>query len=103
VKALENEASNDQRFIVTTDKKHFFIEIATLLKQNGYPKASTKKAPGFLLKIVGLFDREVKDMLPFVDVKVSADTEPAKTTLNWEPLPFEQMVLDTAESITAGN
>lgn len=99
VAAMENEKSNGKRFIVTTEKIYSFVGVASILKENGFKKASPRKAPSFLVRILSLFDREMKGMLPFVDSKVSADISDTKKTFNWEPLPFEQSVIDTANSI----
>jgi dihydroflavonol-4-reductase len=99
VAALENEESNGKRFIVTSEKPYSFLSIAQILKDNGYDKASPKKAPSFLVKIMSLFNSEMKGMLPFVDAKVSADISETKKTFSWKPIPFKKTVLDTAESI----
>lgn len=43
--------------------------VANILNKAGYSKVSAHKAPSFLLKIIGLFDREVKGMLPMLGKK----------------------------------
>lgn len=99
VAALENQASDGKRFIVTSEQIHSFVGVAAILKENGYEKASPRKAPSFMVKFMSLFNREMKGMLPFVDAEISADIFPTKQVFNWKPLPFEQTVLDTAKSI----
>ena len=99
VKALENAKSNGERFIVTSENMQSMVRVAAILKENGYPKASPRKAPSFVIKFMSLFDREMKGMLPFVDVEINADISPTKLVFNWKPLPFEKTVLDTAKSI----
>ena len=76
-----------------------FVGVAAILKENGFEKASPKKAPSFMLKIMSLFNREMKGMLPFVDAEISADISPTKQVFDWKPLPFEKTVLDTAKSV----
>jgi dihydroflavonol-4-reductase len=99
VKALENAKSNGERFIVTSENMQSMVRVAAILKENGYSKASPRKAPSFVVKFMSLFDREMKGMLPFVDVEINADISPTKLVFNWKPLPFEKTVLDTAKSI----
>jgi dihydroflavonol-4-reductase len=99
VRSIENEESNGKRFIVTSEKMHSFIGIASILKGNGFEKASPKKAPSFMVKFMSLFNREMKGMLPFVDTEVSADISHTKQVFNWKPIPFEKTILDTAKSI----
>ena len=99
VAAMENDESNGERFIVTSEKPYSFVGVASILKENGFKKASPKKAPSFMVKFMSLFNREMKGMLPFVDAEISADISPTKQVFNWKPLPFEKTVLDTAKSI----
>lgn len=99
VAALENVKSNGKRFIVTSEKPYSFVGIASILNENGFKKASPRKAPSFIVKFMSLFNSEMKGMLPFVDAEVSADISQTKQVFNWEPLPFEKTVLDTAKSI----
>ena len=49
------------------------MEIAKLLKENGYKKVSTMKGPTFMIKFMSLFDREVKGMVPIVGKSINAD------------------------------
>lgn len=99
VAAMENDESNGERFIVASEKPYSFVGVASILKENGFKKASPKKAPSFMVKFMSLFNREMKGMLPFVDAEISADISPTKQVFNWKPLPFEKTVLDTAKSI----
>ena len=99
VQALENESANGKRFIVTTERPYSFQELAQILKSNGYSKVSTRLAPTFLLKIMANFNAEMKGMLPFVGITVDADISDTKRTFNWQPIPFEKTVLDTAKSV----
>ena len=99
VSAMENMKSNGKRFIVTSEKTYSFVGIASILKENGFKKASPRKAPSFIVKFMSLFNREMKGMLPFVDAEVSADISQTKQVFDWKPLPFKKTVLDTAKSI----
>jgi len=99
VQALENDAAKGKRFIVSTEKSHFFQEIAQVLKSNGYPKVSTKLAPNFLLKFIANFNSDLKGMLPFIGNTLNADITETMKTFNWTPIAFEKTVLDTAKSI----
>ena len=48
---------------------------------------------------MSLFNREMKGMLPFVDVEVSADISKTKQVFSWKPIPFEKTILETAKSV----
>ena len=99
VLAMSEKKVNGKRLIPTTSRAYSFMEIAKILKENGYSKVSTKKGPIFMIKLMSLFDKEVKGMLPIVGKSVSADNTETKEIFNWEPIPFEKTILDCARSI----
>ncbi|MEK9657268.1 MAG: NAD-dependent epimerase/dehydratase family protein [bacterium] len=100
VEAINNSQSDGKRLIVTTDEAHSFLDIGKLLSTHGFLKKAPTQAPIFLLKLLGLFNREIKGMMPFIGSRITADNSITKHIFNWEPIPFEKMVLDTAESLT---
>ena len=99
VMALENKQVNAKRIIVATEKAHSYQEITELLKANGYEKVSAKVAPNFMVKLLANFNSEMKGLLPYVGKKYKADVIETKNIFNWEPIPFEKMILDTAASV----
>ena len=99
VKALENDKANGKRFIVTTEKAYSFVEMAQILKSNGYDKVSTTVAPTFLLKFMANFSDDLKGMRPFIGYTFNADVSETMKTFDWEPIPLKKTVLDTAESV----
>lgn len=99
VLALENDAARNQRFIVATEKAHSYPEITKLLKSNGYEKVGTGVAPNFMVKFLSLFSNEMKGMLPYVGKKYEGDVGQTKAIFDWKPIPFEKVILDTAESV----
>ncbi|MCG8476776.1 MAG: aldehyde reductase [Cytophagales bacterium] len=101
VMALESEQANGQRVIVSTEKAHSFLEITRLLKSNGFEKVGTKVAPNFMVKLLAHFNSEMKGMLPYVGKKYEGDITRTKKIFNWNPIPFEKMVLDTAQSVNS--
>jgi dihydroflavonol-4-reductase len=100
VAALENDNASGKRFIVTTEKAHGFIELAQILKSNGYDKVSIRLAPNFLLKLMANFSADLKGMRPFIGNTFNGDVSETMKTFKWKPIPLEKTVLDTAESIT---
>lgn len=99
VQAINNTESNGRRLIVTSNKAYSFLEIGKLLARHGFLKKEPSQAPVFLLKILGLFNSEIKGMMPFIGANVTGDNTLTKKIFHWEPIPFEKMVLDTAETL----
>ncbi|MEL6867153.1 MAG: NAD-dependent epimerase/dehydratase family protein [Bacteroidota bacterium] len=101
IAALENKQAANERFIVATEKAYAYTAITQLLKSNGYPEVGTGVVPNFMVKILALFSNEMKGILPYLGKKYVGDISKTKDVFNWEPIPFDQMVLDTATSIKA--
>jgi dihydroflavonol-4-reductase len=99
VQALENEQAANQRFIVATEAAYSFPEITKLLKSKGYEKVGTGVAPNFMVKLLATFNSEMKGMMPYLGKKYEGDVKKTMSQFNWEPVPFETMILDTAESV----
>lgn len=99
VRALSKEGISGKRFIAANGQPTHFKEITTILKDNGYDKVSTKKAPTLLLKIIGLFDPEVKAIVSHVGKHVTADNSQTKTVFNWNPMPIDQAAIEMARSV----
>ena len=75
------------------------LGIASILKENGYNKVSTKKAPLFLLRFISLFDPKIKALLTNVGKHLTADNSDTKATFGWESMPFKKSALDMAKSV----
>lgn len=99
VQALTKNGVLGKRFIAARHKSTHYMEIATILKSHGYTKVSTKKAPLFLLKIMGLFDKEVKALLTTIGKQVTADNSETLEIFDWEPMTLEKSLLDMAKSV----
>lgn len=99
VLAMENEDAEGKRFITTTEKPYSFQDLAKIMKANGYEKVSTAQAPAFLLKLVSLFNRDLKGMRAFIGNTIDADISLTKETLGWEPIDIEKTIADTAKSV----
>ena len=99
VAALENDNASGKRFIVTTEKAHGFIELAQILKSNGYDKVSIRLAPNFLLKLMANFSADLKGMRPFIGNTFNGDVSETMKTFKWKSISLKKTVSDTAESI----
>jgi dihydroflavonol-4-reductase len=101
VAALTAEGAAGKRFIAAGAEPVSMSTLAAVLRGAGYRKAPSRKAPTALLKVMGLFDREVKGMLPMVGVKASFDNSATVDILGWQPTPIETSVRDMAAAIAA--
>ncbi|NDE47208.1 MAG: NAD-dependent epimerase/dehydratase family protein, partial [Betaproteobacteria bacterium] len=57
-------------------------------------------APTFLLKFMGLFDAEVRGMLPFIGKAAAYDNQATFDVLQWQPTPMETSFRDMAAALS---
>jgi hypothetical protein len=53
-----------------------------------------------MIKMMGLFDREAKGMVPELGRMISYDISDTVDSLNWELTPIDKSVLEMAASIS---
>jgi len=100
VAALEATGASGKRFIAASAVPVAFMYLAEVLKDAGYSKVKTRKAPNIALKIMGLFDSEAKAMVPNLGVKISFDNRETFELLDWKPTPLEITFTDMAASLS---
>ena len=100
VAAMTADGAVGKRFIASSDEPLHFKEVTGILKNAGYKKASTRQAPKLLLKIMSLFDDQVKGLLPMVGERQTVANQETYEVLGWEPTPMKQSLIETAESIS---
>ena len=100
VDAMTAEGAAGRRFIAATAEPIDMATVAGVLREAGYTKVPSRKAPNILLKIMGVFDREVKGMLPFIGKAASYDNSATFEVLHWKPTPMEVSFRDMAAAIS---
>ena len=101
VKAMTAEGAAGKRFIAASAEPVEMAAVAGVLKKAGYSKVPSRRAPTFLLRVMGLFDREVKGMLPFIGKVASYDNSATFQVLQWKPTPMETSFREMAAAISA--
>ena len=99
LKAMTTPDADGKRFIAAHSKPTWMYEVAEVLSAAGYEKIKLKKAPSFMLKLIGLFDNKTKSLVPMLDKYVPCDNSQTIKVLNWEPMPWEQAFIEHAKSI----
>jgi dihydroflavonol-4-reductase len=99
--AMTHEKAAGERFIAISPPSMTIQEMALVLKER-LPevarKAPTRVLPNLLLRIVGLFDKEVAFIIGEL-VKKDATNEKAKRILGWNPRSPEDALVASAESL----
>jgi len=103
LKAMTTPEADGKRFIAAHSEPTWMYQVAEVLSAAGYEKIKLKKAPSFMLKLIGLFDNKTKSLVPMLDKYVPCDNSQTVKILNWEPMPWEQAFIEHAKSIEAIN
>ena len=100
VAAMTASGAAGKRFIACTAEPVEMATVAKVLREAGYNKAPTIKAPTFLLKVMSHFDREARGMLPFIGKKASYDNSATFKVLKWKPTPMANSFKEMAATIS---
>ena len=106
VRAMTANGAAGKRFIAACASPVDMATLASVLREAGYTKVPSLRAPSFLLKIIGLFDPQIRGMLPFIGRAASFDNAETHRVLTWEETPIEKSLREMADAIsnqTAGN
>jgi dihydroflavonol-4-reductase len=101
VLAMTDPAAGGQRFIAT-DRFLWMSDVAEILKErlgSRAKKVPSRQAPNFLIKVIGIFDPGARSIVGDLGKRSVYSSEKARTTLGWEPMPVEDSIVDTAESL----
>jgi dihydroflavonol-4-reductase len=100
VNALKAEGAAGRRFIAASAEPVEMVTIMQILKEAGYEKVPSLKAPSFMLKFMSIFDREAKGMVPFLGKKASFDNQATFDLLDWKPIPIEISIKEMAKALS---
>ncbi len=98
--ALTSPAAAGHRFIAATAEPVSMMHFATVLRDAGYAKVPSRKAPNAALRVMSMFDRQTRGMVPFLGQKASFDNQATFAILDWKPTPIETSIVEMAASIT---
>jgi len=103
IRAMTSDQAGGQRFIAAGEWA-WMGEMARMLRANlgaEAAKVPTRKAPDFLLRLVGLIDRDVGSVAGSLGRKRDFTSAKAQAVLGWRPRPTQATVLDCARSLVA--
>jgi dihydroflavonol-4-reductase len=103
LKAMTAPAARGERFLATGGDFVSVRKIAEMLKEglgSAARKVPTRQLPDWLMRVVGMFDAEVRGILPELGKRKSASNEKARRLLGWAPRTPDEAVLATARSLS---
>jgi nucleoside-diphosphate-sugar epimerase len=103
LKAMTHPAARGERFLAIGGDFVSVRQIAQMLKDGvgeGARKVSTRRLPSWLMRMAGLFDPQVKGILPELGKHKNASNEKARRLLGWTPRSPTDAILATARSLS---
>jgi dihydroflavonol-4-reductase len=105
LRAMIEPAAAGQRFIaVSSDEVVSMFDIAKALRQRLGPRARrvpTRQIPNWVVRLVARFNPEMRTLLPLLGKKRHATSAKAQRLLGWQPRPWNDAVVASAESLLA--
>ena len=104
LRAMTHPAAKGERFLAVAGDFMSIQEITTLLKERAgelAAKVPTRQLPDFMVRIAGLTDAGVRQILPELGKVKNATGAKARRLLGWSPRSREEALLATAESLAA--
>jgi nucleoside-diphosphate-sugar epimerase len=103
LKCMTDPAARGERFLAVGGDFVSMCEIAQMLKEGASDiarKVPTRTLPNWLMRAVGLFDSQVKGILPELGKRKNASNEKARRLLGWAPRSPREAVLATTRSLS---
>jgi len=100
VAALEAPGAPGKRFIAASEQPIAMAHLAKVLRDAGYEKVPSRRAPNMAIKIMSLFDREAKGMVPQLGKKIAYEAQSTYDVLHWQPTPLDTTIVEMANSLT---
>jgi nucleoside-diphosphate-sugar epimerase len=102
LRAMESPAAAGERFLATAGPVLSIAEMAGALKRRlgeGAHRAPTREFPDWLVRLIGLFNAEIRSIVPELGRRKDASSEKARRVLGWEPRSREEALVASAESL----
>jgi dihydroflavonol-4-reductase len=101
VAAIKNDQTKGERLLATSETRSF-VEIAKYLK-SVYPKSriKTARAPSSVVRILALFDGDIKSILPMLGRRAEFSNAKATRMLGINFIPVDVSVRETADYLVS--
>lgn len=102
IRAMTDPAAKGERFLAVAGDFMSILDMAKALKARMGEAGSRiplRELPDWLLRIVSIFDEEVRQITPELGKKKNATNEKARRMLGWAPRSNEDSIVATAESL----
>lgn len=102
LRAMTDPAARGERFLAISGATMSVLEMALTLRERmgaAAAKVPTRQLPNWLVRLVGLVDPQVRAFASALGKKKEATSRKARERLGWAPIPPEDAIVATAESL----
>jgi nucleoside-diphosphate-sugar epimerase len=102
IRAMTDPAASGERFLAVAGDFLSALDMAKALKSGlgaQGRKVPTRELPDWMLRVMGMFDAEVRQLTPELGKHKTASNAKARNLLGWKPRSNEDSILATARSL----
>lgn len=102
LRAMTHPAAKGERFLAVAGDFMSILEISKTLKArlgDAAKRAPVNELPNWLVRLVAVFDPEVRQITPELGKHKNATNAKARRLLDWAPIEREDAIVATAESL----
>lgn len=103
LRAMTDPAAKGERFLAISSDYVWMRDVAAALRERLGPaakKVPTRQLPNWLVRFAARRTPELKLLLPELGKEKNATGEKAKRLLGWNPMPWQDSAVATAESLS---
>jgi len=102
LRAMVDPAAKGERFLAVAGRSMAAIDVARVLRDGmgaAGARVPTRQLPDWAVRLVGLFDPEVRQLVPELGKTRESTNDKARRLLGWAPRSNEEAILATGESL----
>jgi dihydroflavonol-4-reductase len=102
LRAMTHSAAKGERFIAISGNSLWMLDLARVLRDRMGPAAAkvpARELPSWFIRVLAVWNPAMKNLVPFLGIKMDATSQKAVQLLGWSPRSSEEAIVAAAESL----
>jgi dihydroflavonol-4-reductase len=99
VNAIDNPKVSGER-VILYESDLWFQQVGQILVDEGFKKAPTKEMANWMVKMIGLFDKSLKLLIPHLGKERKCNSQKAQELLGMYTKTSKQAFIESAKSVS---